>query len=434
MALLSWGRHPRHPQAFDAANWREDLARLLETTRTLNRTTLAYGNGRSYGDSCLAASDRVVLTRSMDRFLAFDPETGLLAAEAGVTLDAVLRLVVPHGWFLPVTPGTRLATLAGAVANDVHGKNHHREGSFGRHVTRLGLVRSDRGELECSPHDHPLLFQATIGGLGLTGLIAWVELRLARIGSSHLRTVTQRFGDLDEFFALSDELDARHAFCVSWVDCVGRSAGRGIYSAGDFLAEGPLDYAPPAPRGVPFTPPVSVVNPLSLRALNFAYWHTAPLWRTEGQSRCEPFFYPLDALGDWNRLYGPRGFQQYQCVIPETDARCAVSALLDAIAASGNGSFLAVLKRCGALASPGMMSFPMQGTTLALDFPQQARLDETLFPRLDAIVREAGGRLYPAKDAQMSGEDFRAAYPRWIEVEALRDPVLMSRFWQRVTR
>lgn len=434
MGLLSWGHHPPHPQAFDAANWRDDLPTLLRSARASGSTTLAFGNGRSYGDSCLAASDRVLLARPLDRFLGFDAVEGVISAEGGVTLDEVLRLVVPHGWFLPVTPGTKYATLGGAVANDVHGKNHHLRGTFGRHLLRFGLVRSDRGRLVCSPAENADLFAATIGGLGLTGIVEWVELRLARIASSRIDAVVQRFGDLDEFFALSDELDHRHEFCVSWVDCAGRAAGRGIYSAGDFAADGPLAYEAPPARTVPFTPPVSLVNPLSLRAFNFAYWHASPLWRTEARSGYEPFFYPLDAVRHWNRVYGRRGFQQYQCLIPEACAKPAVRALLDAIAESGTGSFLAVLKRCGDLASPGLMSFPAAGTTLALDFPQHARLDAALFPRLDAIVREAGGRIYPAKDAHMSGEDFRAAYPDWQRVEALRDPVLMSRFWQRVTR
>lgn len=432
--LLSWGNHPRHLQAFDPLNWRDETPARLASVRARGDETIAFGNGRSYGDSCLAASDRVLLARPLDRFLSFDRERGVLAAEAGVTLDEVLRLIVPHGWFLPVTPGTKYATLGGAIANDVHGKNHHRRGAFGRHLSRFGLARSDIGRLVCSATENAELFAATIGGLGLTGVVEWVELRLARIASSEIEAVVERFGDLDEFFALSDELDHRHEFCVSWVDCAGRSAGRGIYSAGDFAAEGALRHETPATRSVPFTPPVSLVNRLSLRAFNFAYWHASPLWRTGVRSGYEPFFYPLDAVRHWNRVYGRRGFQQYQCLVPEPCARDAIRALLGAVAATGTGSFLAVLKRCGDLDSPGLLSFPAAGTTLALDFPQHPRLAESLFPRLDAIVREAGGRLYPAKDAHMAGEDFRAAYPAWERVEALRDPVMMSRFWQRVTK
>lgn len=434
MQRLSWGAYPPHPQSVEEVHWREALPARLGSLRRERLETLAFGNGRSYGDSCLAASDRVLSIRPLDRLLGADWAQGVIRAEAGVTLDEILQVCIPRGWFLPVTPGTKYVTLGGAVANDVHGKNHHARGTFGRHLRRFGLVRSDRGRCECAPDENRALFEATIGGLGLTGVIEWVELELAPIASSRIASVVQRFGDLDEFFSLSEELDPAHEFCVSWVDCTGRAAGRGIYSAGDFAAEGPLEYEAPPSRSVPVTSSRSLINPLSLRAFNFAYWHASPLWRTESASGYEPFFYPLDAVRHWNRVYGRRGFQQYQCLIPERDARAGIGALLEAISKSGTGSFLAVLKRCGDLRSPGLLSFPAPGTTLALDFPHGPVLAEKLFPTLDAIVREAGGRLYPAKDAHMSGDDFRQAYPAWERLEALRDPVLMSRFWARVTR
>ncbi|MDR2678425.1 MAG: FAD-binding protein, partial [Zoogloeaceae bacterium] len=228
-----------------------------------------------------------------------------------------------------------------------------------------------------------------------------------------------------------------HEFCVSWVDCAarGQKAGRGVYMAGDFAAA--ENRQPPPSRKkwrFPFTPPVSLVNRLSLRAFNTLYWHKAPSACHRAPVGYDPFFYPLDSLLDWNRLYGPKGFQQYQAVIPEREARDGIRALLAAIAESGEGSFLAVLKRCGDVPSPGLLSFPQPGATLALDFPHAQNLEERLFPRLDAIVRAAGGRLYPAKDAHMQGEDFRRAYPDWEKVEALRDPLLLSSFWRRVTR
>ncbi|MEN9316013.1 MAG: hypothetical protein RIS35_2406 [Pseudomonadota bacterium] len=434
MGYLSWGAYPAHIQRADPVHWRGRLPDRLAELRNRGAETLPYGNGRSYGDSCLAASDHVLAMRPLDRLIAADWGRGVIRAEAGVTLDEILRVCVPRGWFVPVTPGTKYVTLGGAVANDVHGKNHHARGTFGRHVRRFGLVRSAEGRCVCSPSENPALFQATIGGLGLTGVIEWVEFGLVPIASSRIVGVVQRFGDLDEFFALSDELDGSHEFCVSWIDCAGRAAGRGIYSAGDFATEGPLEYEAPPSRSMPWTPPFSLINPVSLRAFNFAYWHASPLWRSALQSGYEPFFYPLDAVRHWNRVYGRRGFQQYQCLVPERDARAGIAALLDAIAKSGTGSFLAVLKRCGDLDSPGLMSFPAAGTTLALDFPQQDRLSSALFPRLDAIVREVGGRLYPAKDAHMSGDDFRRAYPQWERLEQLRDPTMMSRFWARVTR
>jgi len=377
----------------------------------------------------------VLHLRPLDRFIAADWQTGILVAEAGVSFEEILAIAIPRGWFLPVTPGTKYVTLGGAIANDVHGKNHHRRGTFGRHVRRFGLLRSDHGHLTCSPSEHGELFNATIAGLGLTGIIEWAEIQLVRIPTSTIATVTQRFDDLDEFFALSDELDDQHEFCVSWIDCAagGKRIGRGVYTAGDFAEAGCLEVHRPRKLRVPYIPPVSLVNGLSLRAFNGLYWRRAPAIRRRSEVGYDGFFYPLDAILDWNRIYGRNGFQQYQCLIPADEAREGVRALLDAIRESGTGSFLSVLKRCGDLPSPGLLSFPRAGTTLALDFPQSARLERDLFPRLDAIVREAGGRLYPAKDAHMNGADFRRAYPEWTRLETLRDPALLSRFWQRVT-
>ena len=433
--LLPWGNYPRFPQTPLDCNWREDAGECLaQLGQAGSGGALPFGSGMSYGDSCLAASDHVIRIRPLDRFIAADWTTGVLSAEAGATLEEILAVCIPRGWFLPVTPGTRYATLGGAIANDVHGKNHHRRGTFGRHVRRFSLVRSDAGRSICSPDGQPDLFCATIGGLGLTGIIEWAEIQLVPIRAAHVAGITQRFGDLGEFFALSDELDQQHEFCVSWVDCLARGSrlGRGVYSAGNFSDEGGLVVDAARRTTFPLTPPVSLVSRMSLRAFNELYWRKASRTRTQMESGYGKFFYPLDAIVKWNRMYGPRGFQQYQCIIPEAAARDGIHALLQAVAAGGTGSFLAVLKRCGEMPSPGLLSFPMAGTTLALDFPQTNDLDSGLFPKLDAIVREAGGRLYPAKDAHMSGEDFRRSYPAWREVEKLRDPALLSRFWRRV--
>ena len=356
-------------------------------------------------------------------------------AEAGVTLSQILDIAVPRGWFLMVTPGTRYVTLGGAIANDVHGKNHHRRGTFGRYVRRLGLLRSDEGRLTCSITERRDLFSATVGGLGLTGLVEWAEIQLLPIRASQVVGITQRFGDLGEFFSLSARFDERHEFCVSWIDCAARGSatGRGVYMAGDFAEEGTLEVEPSRGLGVPAMLPFSVVNWPTLKLFNGAYWRKAPRTRAQSSMRYDSFFYPLDSVQHWNRIYGRKGFQQYQCLIPVADARAGIRAMLVAIANSGTGSFLSVLKRCGDLVSPGLLSFPQPGTTLALDFPQSDDLEKTLFPHLDGIVRETGGRLYPAKDAHMSGEDFRRSYPAWQRLEAARDPALLSRFWRRVT-
>lgn len=433
--LRSWGRYPPYPQTAKSCHWRADIQQTLAAMAAQHGTLLPFGNGRSYGDSCLASSDQVLHMRPLHRFIAADWETGLIRAEAGVTLDEVLALAIPKGWFLPVTPGTQFVTLGGALANDVHGKNHHVRGTFGCHVPRFGLIRSDRPPLLCSRQENADLYAATIGGLGLTGIIGWVELQLTPIRSSLIDATQVRFAALDEFFALSSELDSQFEFTVSWIDCLarGKSVGRGIYMAGNHAKEGPLQFATVSKLNVPLTPPISAINRLSLQLFNTTYYRVHRAGRHDSRIGYEPFFYPLDRILNWNRIYGRRGFQQYQCAIPDANAVAATRELLDAIAAARSGSFLAVLKRFGDVASPGLLSFPLPGATLALDFPQQGDITARLFARLDAVVRAAGGRLYPAKDAHMSGEDFRAFYPAWPRLEALRDPVLSSRLWQRVT-
>jgi FAD/FMN-containing dehydrogenase len=417
-------------------DWRDQLPAAWTNVAGANGTTLAYGNGRSYGDSCLAASDHVVHTRRMNRFLAVDWQTGVLRAEAGCTLDDVLQLSVPRGWMLPVTPGTKFVTLGGAVANDVHGKNHHVRGTFGRHVRRFVLLRSEREPFECSPTENAEFFAGTIGGLGLTGVIAWVEIQLMPIRSSRVSVKSTRFGNLDEFIALSAELDSQHEYSVAWIDCLSRgsSLGRGIFMVGDHAQEGGLEHPSKKTRTVPVTPPISLINPLTLRAFNALYYNRQQSKVVQSEVDYDSYFYPLDSLLEWHRIYGKRGFQQYQCVVPQANSRDGMHAILEAIGASGTGSFLAVLKRCGEVTSPGLLSFPMAGASLALDFPQQDERSHRLFERLDAIVREAGGRLYPAKDAHMSSSDFQRAYPAWRNLEALRDPALMSRFWKRTTQ
>lgn len=433
--LGSWGRYPHFPQQALACHWRHEVVEQGLAWRGQQAVSLPYGNGRSYGDSCLASSDHVLHMRPLARFIAVDWQQGLVTVEAGMTLGELLQHSIAHGWFLPVTPGTRLATVGGAIANDVHGKNHHVQGTFGRHVESIELVRSDLGSMHCSPQENPELFAATVGGLGLTGIILSATLRLRRIASSQIRLQQIRFGSLREYFDLSRELDARHEYNVAWVDCLapGASLGRGVFLAGDHH-----DRAPRKPRSlttlrIPFTPPVPLFNKITLKALNSFYFHSKAT-RPQRLQDYDAFFYPLDRLLEWNRIYGPRGFQQYQCVIPYGDAEAAMGELLATIRRHNEGSFLAVLKNCGDLQSPGLLSFPMAGVSLALDFPQRGDATQKLFHILDRIVRDAGGRLYPAKDAHMSGDDFRAAYPAWEHLENLRDPALLSRFWQRVTR
>lgn len=426
-AATSWGRYPAlQPENTIACRNRD--APLPRDGHPL----LPYGAGRSYGDSCRNEGGTLLLTRGLDRFIAFDRATGVLRCEAGVLFDDILKLIVPAGWFLPVTPGTRFVTVGGAIANDVHGKNHHRAGSFGRHVLRFELLRSDGSRRVCSPAESPDLFSATIGGMGLTGLISWAELQLERIASPWLSTESIRFGSLADFFALSRE-SSSFDHSVAWVDCLApdRQRGRGIFTRAN-VAAGSSD-GPTRPRPglrVPFTPPIPLVGGVGLKTFNRVWFHR-PLQRHAIQ-HYQPFFYPLDGIGDWNRLYGPRGFVQHQSVVPPAASTEALVQMLDAIAESGTGSFLAVLKTFGTLPSPGMMSFPREGTTLAMDFPWRGERTTRLLDLLDGIVASANGAVYPAKDARMSGENFRRFFPRWQAFSNHVDPGFSSSFWRRV--
>ncbi len=400
----------------------------------IHKKLIPFGNGRSYGDVCLNDGGALLLTRGLDRFIVFNPANGVLRAEAGVLLSEILALTVPQGWFLSVTPGTQFVTLGGAVANDVHGKNHHVAGSFGSHVRAFELLRSDSERLTCTPKQNIEWFQATVGGLGLTGLITWVEIQLQRIANPWIVAENRRFASLDEFLALNDDYEARYPYIVSWIDCAarGRALGRGIYMAGMHAPPG-LMKPPPAERRaltVPFAPPISLINNLSVRGFNWLYYHLPRPAR--GLIPYQPFFYPLDNLLEWNRLYGRRGFFQYQCVIPPLDAREALREILARIAASGQGSMLAVLKRFGERTSGGLLSFPRPGITLALDFPNRGQKTLALLERLDEVTRQAGGAVYPAKDARMSGDSFRQYYPQWEVFSRSIDPRFSSSFWRRV--
>jgi FAD/FMN-containing dehydrogenase len=399
------------------------------------RSVLPYGMGRSYGDSCLNDANMLIRARDLDRLIAFDPGSGLLRCEAGVTLAEIAEFSLPRGFFLPVTPGTKFVTVGGAIANDVHGKNHHRDGSFGHHVPRFELLRSDGTRTTCSAAANAALYRATIGGMGLTGLVTWAEIQLRPVKGPWIRQRALRFRSLEEFFALCEPLEGAHAYLVAWLDCVSATpaATRGVFFAGDH-DDSPGPAPARRPLAFPVQPPFSLVNGLTLRAFNELYFRAPRGGGIERRVPHEPFFYPLDSVGSWNRMYGPRGFFQYQCVVPEADAgRRALEAILGRISASGEGSFLAVLKRLGAIPPPGMMSFPLRGYTLALDFPNRGASTLALMEGLDEVVRGCGGRVYVAKDSRMSAESFRAYYPDWEAFAAFVDPRFSSSFWRRVT-
>jgi FAD/FMN-containing dehydrogenase len=393
---------------------------------------LAFGMGRSYGDVCLNPGGTLWVTTGLDHFLGFDELTGRLMCEPGVLLRDIQNLVIPRGWILPVTPGTQMVTVGGAIANDVHGKNHHMLGTFGDHIVRLKLLRTDGEIIECSPLLRSEWFAATLGGLGLTGIITEVEIQLRKVPGSWLQTETLPYTNLDEFFGLSDDSEFGWEHTVSWVDCIAGPGCRGIFMRANPTDVGAQPDSNQRQKKIPFVPPFSLVNRLTLHPFNTAYYHFKK-WRAGLRfAHYESFFYPLDQLLDWNRMYGPNGFFQYQSVVPREIGRDAVQAMLGEIARSGDGSFLAVLKTFGNRQSSGMLSFPQPGVTLALDFPNHGERTHKLFNRLDAIVREAGGRVYLAKDARVPRELFEAGYPRLNEFLKFRDPGISSGLSRRL--
>jgi L-gulonolactone oxidase len=427
--VYAWGRLEPRGHAVVHASFADEMAAAIRAPA--QHPLLCRGLGRSYGDVALNGGGYLLDTTRVDHFLFAHWATGLVRVEAGLSLDALLRTCVPRGWFVPVVPGTRFVTLGGAVANDVHGKNHESAGTIGCHVRRIGLARSAGEILELAADDAAPLFAATIGGLGLTGVILWVELQLIPIRSATMEVETVGMSDLDDFFRLSAE-SGDWPYSVAWVDSLarGRLLGRGLFMRGRHHESGPLE-----PHGAQrFTVPHAarhLLKPGTIALFNFFY-RTRPWASGRRTMHYDRFFHPLDSLAHWNRLYGRRGFFQHQSVVPMKNAPEAVRRLLELTAECGEPSFLAVLKVLGDRPSPGLLSFPMPGVTLALDLANRGESTRRLLDRLVDVVVAAGGRLYPAKDATMSGDAFRAGYPAWRRLEHHRDPALMSDFWRRV--
>ena len=429
----SWGRYPRStPAQVVPLSWISEIPNLHQSARPL----LPYGMGRSYGDCCLNDGGTLLDTRGLDKFIQFDAANGILRCEAGITLDAILRVILPAKWFLPVTPGTQFVTIGGAIANDVHGKNHHRAGSFGCYVRSFELARSDAPTVICSREQNADLFEATIGGLGLTGLILWAEIQLKPVPGPWIDCEEIRFEKLEEFFELSARSDENHEYTVAWLDCLasGDKLGRGIFMGGNH-STARIDEVAVNRRGVsiPGIPvPEFVISRPTIRAFNWMYLHRK--WRHIAHSVMpfDRFFYPLDRLGNWNVLHGRHGFLQYQFVVPQEN-KDAVREILELIVAFRAPCALSVLKIFGSVQSPGILSFPRPGVTLALDFPFRGTPTLDLCDRFDEVVRRNGGAVYPAKDARMSPESYMTYFPRWREFCNFIDPKFTSDFWRRVT-
>lgn len=414
--IHGWGRYPIVDAEVVLPSSRAAARAALD--RAMNSSLIPRGMGRSYGDSALAP--RVIGTRQLDLLLDFDEATGVVRCNAGVTLAELLEVFVPRGWFLPVTPGTKFVTLGGAIASDVHGKNHHVDGCFSEFVEQFDLLLGDGQVVGCSRTEHAELFRATCGGMGLTGMILEASVRLKPIRSATLDQTTLKARHLADAMEL---FDAHHGstYSVAWIDCLagGDALGRSLVMVAEHARDGEL--AAPAKRAVavPVDMPSQLLNRYSIAAFNTLYYNRVRSRRSVQRVHYEPFFYPLDGILRWNRLYGKNGFTQYQFVIPNAAGLDGMSAILRRIAASHRGSFLAVLKAFGP-ENANLLSFPLQGYTLALDFKLEPGLF-ALLDELDAMVLDYGGRIYLTKDARMSEATFKKSYPRWQAFQAVRE-------------
>lgn len=420
-SLAGWGRYPVR----DCTVWQPTTPQGLHETLPPLPACIARGNGRSYGDASLNPGATIDMLR-LDRLIAFDEGTGTLTCEAGVLLSDIVTAFVPRGWFPPVTPGTRMVTIGGMIASDVHGKNHHVAGSFCDHVDWIDLDLGDGRVLRCSPSEHADLFAATCGGMGLTGIIVRAAFRMLKIETAYIRQRTLRAANLEQALAVFEQSQGS-TYSVAWIDCLatGKALGRSAILLGEHarVAElderrrgDPLHRAARKPRSVPIDFPDFALSGFNVKLFNQFYY--AMQRPGDALVGLDPYFYPLDALTDWNRIYGRRGFVQYQCVLPLASSEAGLRRLLAAISAAGAGSFLAVLKRMGP-ASFGLLSFPMEGYTLALDFPATPA-NLALLETLDSITTDHGGRIYLTKDARMPPQMVTQGYLRLPEFRELR--------------
>jgi FAD/FMN-containing dehydrogenase len=424
-SLSGWGRYPVESCHVFRPEKRSEVAATLASG--LQPSYIPRGLGRSYGDAALNENAGVIWPVLLNRFLSFDSASGVLECEGGVSLAEIIQYFLPRGWFLPVTPGTKYVTVGGAIAADIHGKNHHQDGSFSNFVLDFRLLAPTGEVLLCSPAAHPEIFRATVGGMGLTGVVLSARLRLRRVDSAYVLVDFYKAPSLEDALTTMEASDERYDYSVAWIDALatGTTMGRSVLMRGNHAAAAELPArvrhalaAPTAPRwNLFFDFPSGTLNRLTVKAFNTAYYavhHTAPRQLVS----FEKFFYPLDAINQWNRMYGKRGFVQYQIALPQASGRAGLCTILDRLARSGRASFLAVLKRFGD-AGPGLLSFPLRGYTLALDIPVARGLIPFLH-ELDRMTLDHGGRIYLAKDAVLRAEDFAAMYPKLESFRAIQ--------------
>ena len=428
-SLHGWGRYPRVKSLSQRPTSLEALQSSLNELVHERSHGLVFAHGRSYGDSCLPAQGgRAIHTRGLNRILDFNPNTGWVHCETGVSIYELIQKFLPQGFFPPVVPGTQFVTLGGALCNDIHGKNHHHDGTFADHIRKVELLTAQGEVVFCDAENNSELFWSTVGGLGLTGLILSMELKLTPVGGPGIKMESIKVKNLDHFFELSSE-SSHFTHTVSWIDCLakGSSMGRGIFMRGRHCDEipqprtlGRIAQAISPILNVPFSMPNLMLNPLSIKAFNALYYGKHPQTNLQQTVTYEPFFFPLDFVKNWNRIYGRRGFLQYQMVVPKTSDNQAIRSILNEITKSGMGSFLAVIKEFGDREHKGL-SFPAPGVTLALDFPHYGQELLDLFNRLDQIVIKAGGRVYLGKDARLPKAHFQEMYPEWQTWKAVKD-------------
>jgi FAD/FMN-containing dehydrogenase len=420
-----WGGYPKRKQDAVRLDWPDGPlpAGLI----------LPFGNGRSYGDQCLCTTGTLVDVRGLNRFVNFDTATGLLRVQAGVTLGEINAMAIRHGWLLPVNPGTQHVTVGGAIANDVHGKNQHKAGSFGHHVREMALRRSDGTASLLQPGND--WFAATVGGMGLTGIVTETVLQLKQVASSNMLVDTHPFETLEDYLELSRELDGEMEYSIGWVNAMApyERLGHGFVMAARHADDGVLGPHTRARLGVPLTPPFNLVNPASV-------WTVGQLYQRKNGRAARgavvgygPYFYYIDTIPGLKRLYGPRGFVQFQAVVPTAVAAEVLRSMLVRCRMAGQVSFLNALKVMGDKPGAGMLGFCRPGVTLAMDLPFKGADTLRLMAYLEHMVAAAGGALYPAKDATMSAASFKQWYPRWADFARYRDPRIVSDLWQRVT-
>ncbi len=405
MSLLSWGMYPKVKNTV----FKFDKEATLKEIISEHNELIPYGNGRSYGDSAL--STNIINVKPKDYFIDFNEENGLLYVQAGVLLSEILESFVPRGWFLKVTPGTKLITIGGAIASDIHGKNHHVEGCFSECVQEFEIMLADGEVVTCSKEVTPELFKATCGGMGLTGVILDAKIYLKKINSQYIDQTTIKTKNLKETFDAFEEYSDK-PYSVAWIDCLakGDEIGKCLLMVGDFRNDGKLDYKKKSQLSIPFNFPSFALNNWSVRAFNWLYYGKSKEGVSKQRVDIDTFFYPLDAIGHWNRIYGKNGFTQYQFILPKETSYQGLEEILTAISKSGKGSFLAVLKLYGK-ANDNWLSFPIEGYSLALDFKIEKGLFD-LLDKLDEIVVKYEGRIYLTKDVRVSKETFEKGYPQ----------------------